>query len=294
MDRDRLTLLGVPIDSVGREGGTEHGPRALRELFADASLRDAGDTKQTVRGLERDPENGWLAYPDIVRMSLEVRERVAAITAAGEVPVVMGGCCTLLPAALAGARGSLGEIGLAYIDGHLDLFTGQTSPTGEGADMPVAAALGLAPPELLEVIGETPVVDPARIVFIGARDQEELDLIKPLPEGLGIRRIEYRDSLRHVDLNHLGESIERELTAGGGRFWMHLDVDVLDQVAFPATDYLMPDGLSMPELKAVFAPLAASPGLAGINVTCFNPEKDRDRTCGAALVNLLETTLIDD
>ncbi len=292
MDRDRLTLLGVPIDSVGREGGTELGPAVLRSNLSDAGLADAGDTKQMIRGLERDPANGWLAYPDVVKMSAEVRRCVAEITAAGEVPLILGGCCTLLPAALAGARDSLGEIGLAYYDGHLDLFTGKTSPTGEGADMPVAAALGMAPPELLEVLGEMPLVDPGRIAFVGARDQEELDLIAPLPAGLGIGRIEYRNSLRHSDLEHVGRSIADELTSGGGRFWLHLDVDILDRDAFPATDYLMPDGLSMPELKAVFGPVASSPGLIGINVTCFNPEKDRDGTYGSNLTDLLVSTLI--
>lgn len=292
MERDRLTLLGVPIDSVGRKGGTELGPAVLREKLSDSSLRDAGDTTQMIRGLERDRQNGWLAFPEILKMTTEVRQRVAEITAAGQVPLILGGCCTLLPAALAGARDSLGDIGLVYFDGHLDLFTGQTSPTGEGADMPVAATLGLAPPELLEAIGETPLVKPGRIAFVGARDQEELDLIAPFPDGLGIGRIEYRDTLRHADLAHLGKSIADELTAGGGRFWLHLDVDVLDREAFPATDYLMPDGLSMPELKAVLAPVAGSPGLIGVNVTCFNPERDKDGTCATALAKLLESTLI--
>lgn len=292
MDHDRLTLLGVPIDSVGREGGTELGPGSLRELLAPVSLRDDGDTKQLIRGLERDAGNGWLAFPDILKVTAETRERVAGITARGQVPVLLGGCCTLLPAALAGARDSLGDLGLAYFDGHLDLFTGETSPTGEGADMPVAAALGLAPPELLDLLGEGPVVDPARVVLVGARDREELDLIAPWPAGLGIGRIEYRDALRHSELARVGRSIANELTAGDRKFWLHLDVDVLDCDAFPATDYLMPDGLSLPELRALFAPLAGSPGLAGINVTCFNPEKDRDATCGPALASLLESTLI--
>ncbi|MEA5487192.1 arginase family protein, partial [Pseudanabaena sp. CCNP1317] len=114
----------------------------------------------------------------------------------------------------------------------------------------------------------------------------------PLPAGMGFSRIEYRDSLRHSDLEHLGRSIASELTAGEGRFWLHLDLDILDEEAFPATDYLMPDGLSMPELRAIFAPLAGSEGLIGVNVTCFNPEKDPDGSCGAALVEMLETTLI--
>lgn len=286
-----LTLLGVPIDSVGTAGGTELGPSVLRELIGPQGFEDAGDTSRQIRGLERDRQNGWLAFDDVVAMTAEVRERVAGLTAEGKVPVVLGGCCTLLPGALAGARDSLGEIGLAYFDGHLDLFTGTTSPTGEGADFPVAATLGIAPAELLEIIGETPVVDPARMALIGARDQEELDLIKPFPGGLGIGRIEYRDDLRHADLSRVGESIEAELTGGDSKFWLHLDVDVLDRGAFPATDYLMPDGMSVTELRSLMAPLAASPGLIGVDVTCFNPEKDPDGSCGAALADLLRTTL---
>lgn len=291
MDRGPLTLLGVPIDSVGKAGGTELGPAALRELLGPEGFEDAGDTSQQIRGLERDVKNGWLAFEDIVKMTAEVRSAVAGLTAAGKVPVLLGGCCTLLPGALAGARDSLGEIGLAYFDGHLDLFTGITSPTGEGADMPVAAALGIAPNRLLEVIGDTPVVDPGKIALIGARDQEELDLIAPLPDDLGIARIEYRDDLRHGDLTRVGESIAAELTGDGSKFWLHLDVDILDSDAFPATDYLMPDGLSMTELRALFAPLASSPGLAGVGITCFNPEKDEGGACGAELAELMRSTL---
>lgn len=290
-DRGPLTLLGVPIDSVGTAGGTELGPAALRELLGPEGFEDAGDTSQQIRGLDRNKANGWLAFDDILAMTREVRGRVAELTAAGKVPVVLGGCCTLLPGVLAGARDSLGAIGLAYFDGHLDLFTGQTSPTGEGADFPVATALGIAPGQLLEEIGDTPVVDPGKMIMIGARDQEELELIAPFPEGLGIARIEDRNDLRHEDLARTGESIAAELTDGGAKFWLHLDVDILDQAEFPATDYLMPDGLSMTELKSLIAPLAGSPGLIGVDVTCFNPEKDPEGTCGRELADLLGSTL---
>ncbi len=291
MRRDRLALLGVPIDSVGEAGGTELGPSGLRSCLSPG-LRDTGDTEVRLRGGRRDPASGWLDLDDIVRMSVEVRARVAGLTAAGEVPLVLGGCCTLLPAALAGARDSLGEIGLAYLDGHLDLFTGETSPTGEGADMPVAAILGMAPPALLEVIGPVPVVTPEEVVLVGARDQEELDLIAPLPEGLGIGRIVDREALRGANLAETGRSIASGLERDGRRFWLHLDVDVLDEQAFPATDYLMADGLSREEAEDLIAPIAASDGLIGINITCFNPEKDPDRSCGAWLAGLLEATAI--
>ncbi len=291
MDADRFTLLGVPIDSVGEAGGTEHGPAALRKHLSPG-LRDAGDTEVRLRGGVRDPDSGWLDLEDVVRMSVEVRSRVAALTAAGEVPLVIGGCCSLLPAALAGARDSLGEIGLAYFDGHLDLFTGRTSPTGEAADMPVAAALGMAPDSLIEALAPVPVVAPGRMALIGARDEEELDLISPLPEGLGIGRIVEREALRGADLADVGRSIAAELSREDRRFWLHLDLDVLDREAFPATDYLMDGGLTFDELRSLIAPIASSPGLIGLNLTCFNPEKDPDGRCGASLADLIETTAI--
>ena len=151
--------------------------------------------------------------------------------------------------------------------------------------------MGIAPDPQLEQLGATPVVTPGRMALIGARDQEELDLIAPFPAGLGIGRIEYRDDLRHEDLARVGEAIADELTGDGGRFWLHLDVDVLDRTAFPATDYLMPDGLSMAELRALMNPIASSPGLIGVDVTCYNPEKDADGSCGTELAELMRATL---
>ncbi len=291
MEAGRLTLLGVPIDSVGQAGGTENGPSVLRRHLS-SDLSDAGDTRIRLRGGDRDPGCGWLDFGDVVRMSTEVRRRVAEITAAGQVPLILGGCCAFLPAALAGARDSLGEFGLAYFDGHLDLFTGDTSPTGEAADMPVAATLGMAPAPLLEAIGPVPVVTPGRMVLIGARDPEEAELVAPLPDGLGIGRILDRESLRDADLAGTGASIAEDLSRHGGHFWLHLDLDVLDQEAFPATDYLMDDGLTLEELRNLIEPIAASRGLIGLNLTCFNPDKDPDGSCGRWLAELIEATAI--
>ena len=55
-------LIGVPIDSVGRSGGTELGPAALRELGIVAALEaaDGGDLEIRIRGADatRRPELG--------------------------------------------------------------------------------------------------------------------------------------------------------------------------------------------------------------------------------------------
>jgi arginase len=285
---DRV-LLGVPIDSVGEAGGTEHGPVALRAALAGAGLADAGDTERRLRGGRRDPETGWQDFDQVLEMTSEVRARVAELIGAGRVPIVLGGCCSLLPGALAGARDALGDCGLAFIDGHMDTYEGHTSPTGEAADMPVAALLGHAPPPLVERLGPTPVAVGSRISLLGSRDPEEAADVSG-PGELGIVDHRDRESLRGADLGAVGvETAHRHERAG--RFWVHLDVDVLDQAEFPATDYLMPDGLTLAELEALLAPLLSSPALAGVNLTCFNPDKDTDGEGAAALARLLGPSL---
>ena len=39
----------------------------------------------------------------------------------------------------------------------------------------------------------------------------------------------------------------------GTPYWVHLDLDVLDEQVLPATDYLMPGGLTFPELGGCYA-----------------------------------------
>jgi arginase len=80
--------------------------------------------------------------------------------------------------------------------------------------------------------------------------------------------------LRATGLAAAGARAAQRLARDGGRFWVHLDVDVLDEQAMPATDYLMPDGLQWDELAALLRPLGASPGLAGLSLGCLNPQKD--------------------
>ncbi|HEY2715971.1 MAG TPA: arginase family protein [Solirubrobacterales bacterium] len=170
-----LTFIGVPIDSVGRDGGAEHGPEVLRELGLPAALggEDAGDLPLRIRGEERDPATGLLGSDDVLASTRAIRAAVAERLGQGERPFLGGGCCAELPGALAGARDALGEpVGLVHLDGHQDLYDGATSTTGEAADMPISVVLGLGPEAWVEAAGGASA-DPRRTALVGFRDQEE-------------------------------------------------------------------------------------------------------------------------
>jgi arginase len=284
-----FAYIGVPIDSVGRGGGAEHGPSALRELGLPGALggEDRGDLDLKIRGGERDPETGILAGADVLAATATIRATAAREVGAGVRPFLAAGCCAVLPGALAGARDALGPVGLVHLDGHLDLYDGETSPTGEAADMPISVALGLGPAAWVEAAGGASVA-PERTALVGFRDQaESLEYGMRQPETISPEPIQR--SLEELRVGNPGAATAAVVSELAARVpvWLHLDVDVLDQDVFPATDYLMPDGLSWDELGDVLAPLLASPRLIGASLACYNPEKDPGLTCGRALVDAL-------
>jgi len=284
-----FTFLGVPIDSVGRSGGTEHAPAAFRGHSHEAdpwSAADAGDLDVRIREDVRDPASGVIAIDDVVAMTREIGDAVEGLRRDGRIPFVMGGCCSLVPGALAGARRVDPGVGLVYLDGHLDLYDGETSPTGEAADMPIAVVLGRGPSVWVDAAGS--VADPDRVWLLGPRDLEEaLGYGHPHPDDIAGLTFTDADTIRASGPGAVG----RATADAAGPCWVHLDVDVLDEAAFPATDYLMPGGLQLAELGDLLRPLVASPSLVGISIGCYNPDKDPGGANGDALTGLFRDAL---
>jgi arginase len=254
------------------------------DLLGRIGAEDRGGLDVRIRGEERDPATGVIAIADTLATTAAVRAAVRDIVADGRRPLVLGGCCALVPGALAGLRDAVGALGVAYVDGHVDVYDGTTSPTGEGADMPMSVAFGRGPDAWVDAAGGASVA-PADVVVLGARDPEEAADIADLRAGtLAALEVLGPVELRAEGLRAAGARAARRLGAHGRPFWVHLDVDVLDERAMPATDYLMPHGLEFNELAQLLAPLGSSPALAGLSLGCLNPEKDPDgsyteRTC---------------
>lgn len=272
------TVVGVPFDCTGRFAGCERLPAALRSvgLVERLGFHDAGNLQVVVADPQRDRDTGIVGFRDQVAAAGVIRERVGALLEGGRRPLLLGGDCTLLVGALAAARGHAGRVGLAFVDGHLDFYDGGSSPTGEAADMELAILCGVGPEALTNVAGDPPVVRPEDVVVLGARDAAEAaEDGAPDPErvapGLSVHE---PDGIRAAGPTELGERVASRLAADPGSFWLHLDLDVLDEKALPAVDYPQPGGLNWDELADLVRPLASSPALAGADVTILNPTLD--------------------
>jgi arginase len=224
----------------------------------------------------------------VVRFSLDLARSLEPILARGDFPLVIGGDCSLL-LGTALALGRMGPFGLAFVDGHQDLLTPETSHTGGAAGMDLALACGVGPPGLTRLAGLLPLVDPALVLLLGDRSGDS-----GYP-GANIRRLRspmFRAPLpvlrRRGAGNVCAEGLAHLRHLGQDRVWLHLDVDVLDDDIMPAVDSRQAGGLSWTELDDLLHVLLTSGMLTGMEVTILDPDLDPDGRCVEAMASALE------
>lgn len=285
-------IVGVPIDCSGRFTGVERMPAALRSagIARRLNIPDFGDLPAVIDDPIRDQTTGIIGYQAVCTASHVIQDGIAALLRQNQQPLVMGGCCTLLIGVFAALRAEIGTVGLAFIDGHLDFYDGRSSPTGEAADMELAILTGIGPAELTGLNGVSqPLVQPRHTVVLGYRDSEQAErdgAPDPATAAPGITLYDAQ-TIRHDNAQERGQKTVTRLEAEPGRFWLHLDLDVLDSEILPAVDYLMPGGLDWETFIQLARPLAHSPALVGADVTIYNPALDPDGRCAQHIIDAL-------
>ena len=277
-----------------KPSGVELLPEALiREGIIDRlRARHAGRVEpQTPYRVERDAVTGTLNAAGIATYSQSLADAVGEVIDRGEVPVVLGGDCSILLGNLLALR-RRGRCGLLFIDGHADFYNPEANPNGEAASMDLALATGRGPDILANIEGRRPLVADEDVVVFGYRDASEQLAYgsPPLPgevKSFDLAQIRSRgvDAAAHDAIMHLTRH------RGPGAFWIHLDADVLHDTIMPAVDYRLPDGLSWEELAATIRIAMASQRAIGLEITIYNPKLDSDGSSGRGLVKVLGDVL---
>ena len=287
----RWVVIDAGLDCSGTGRGEAKAPAALRDAGVVTALgaRDAGDVPISVNDPTRDPVTGIVAVDELRMAVAAIRARVADALRRGDQPLVLGGDCTVVIGAAAAVRQRLGRFGLVFIDGHPDYLDGASSPTGESADMALAILTGHGPSGLVDLGGTPPLVEPADVVLVGHRSGD-------LGADVAAERARLPNVVTQVDSLALategGQRVGRRLVASRrGPWWLHLDLDVLDEGALPAVSYPQPGGLGWDDVTALLAALGADPGLVGVTVADFRPDLDADGWYARRIVDLLTVAL---
>ena len=284
-------VITVPYRYDEREEGLGAGPPALLaaglvDRLTTAGVAVAGTVEVSLPDEER--EAGRTAV-NIGLLGAHTAQAVGEALGAGETALVLAGDDTATVGVLAGlqrAHGAGAAIGMVWFDAHGDFNTPETSYSGILAGMPVAILAGLAGPLWRAAAGLAAPMPTDRIVLAGVRelDQKEETLLRSTDATiLTTQEVCVEEPLRRV----IGR-----LTATTERFWIHIDLDVLDPRHVPSASTPSPRGLEIDELVRGLGVVLATGRVAVVSVAGLNPGGgERGKRSIATTVALLERAL---
>ncbi len=283
--------LGLRPLRPRHEPGTWRAPQALTEAGLVEALAPALviDLERPTYSIEPQPGTKLRNGPAIRGFNLRLADIVADTIGRGAFALIIGGDCTILLGALAGARRS-GPLSLVHVDGHSDFRhpgnDDDNLPVGSAAGMDLAAATGRGETLLTDWPGIAgPLLRDDQVMQIGERENRDTDYAWRDIETTDITQV---DVFAAQELGAAGVLAKAELVlASHGRHWVHFDVDALDQAVMPAVDSPGSPGIDPDQLIAILAALVARPGCVGMNVTIFDPDLDPTGELAVWLVNFL-------
>src|SRR5215211_2924263 len=273
--------------------GVEALPEALLAVGLAERLAARRGERLSAPAFDRrvDPETGMLNPGGLRDYAPRLADAVGAVLDDGAFPIVLGGDCSILLGNTLALR-RRGRYGLLFLDGHADFYQPEAEPTGEAASMELALVTGRGPDIVTNLEGLRPLVRDEDVVVFGFRDAEHAAAEGSQPLAPALRAIDLATVRERGVVHSVRDALAHlERKDGPTGFWIHFDVDALDDAITPAVDYRLPDGLSWDELTAVLRAAVASGRSAGLGVTIFNPTLDADGQIAHALVDALVVEL---
>lgn len=298
----KVGVIGIPLGFGAGKRGSGLGTRTVRQANVrgkklEEHISDLGyevhdwEDLELPRPLEDSNEN-----PKFLSEMMESVEKiipaVKKILEAGELPIILGGDHSIALPTFSAIQSHFheksGEVGLIWFDAHADMNTPDTSPSGNLHGMPLAHLLGKGLPQLVNLEGFAPKINPKYFVHIGARDLDNGE--KELIRELGINCL----TMYEIDRFGMNYCIEKALEIVGkapNGFAVTFDVDSLDPIDAPGSGTLVRGGISYREAHLALERIAETDKMRSFEIVEVNPMLDTNNRTSELAVELILSVL---
>jgi arginase len=288
----KIRVIGVPLDLGQSRRGVDMGPSAVRVAGLEARLEvlghiveDGGNVAVAIPEQKTEGQPNAKYLKEITATCTKHAELVLKTMESGLVPLALGGDHSMAAGTVSGVaeyyRRQNQKIGLLWIDAHADINTPQSSPSGNVHGMPLAAILGLGPPELANIFNFSPKVEAKNTVLVGVRDIDATE--KQNVRRAGIQVFTMRD----IDERGMRTVMEEALRmAGQGTAGYHVSVDMdwVDPEDAPGVGTPVRGGATYREAHLAMEIIADHGRMLSLEIVEVNPVIDEhNRTADLAV-----------
>jgi arginase len=281
-----VDIAGVPLDLGAGRRGVDMGPSAFR-------IANLGQRLAVLGYPIRDHGNIPVPIPEVIgiqdqhaRYAREIGEVCQSLyllvrdsQLAGHIAISLGGDHSLAAGSIAGSADAMHRrnrpLGVLWIDAHADMNTPESSPSGNVHGMPLACVLGKGPPEIVNVGGFSPKVDPGLCAVVGLRNLDDRE--KEIVRQSGVRAY----TMMEIDRRGMAAVIEEALailTKDDAALHVSLDMDSVDPSVAPGVGTPVRGGLSYREAHLVMEMVAETQRLTALDVVEVNPILDNQNS----------------
>ncbi len=233
------------------------------------------------------------AVAAISQMSLQLARQVDHCVLNKEPFVTLGGdhsCAIGTWSGAAHALSSKGDLGLIWVDAHMDAHTFATTPSRNIHGMPVACLLGYGEAALIEVLQKMPKIKPGHLCLIGVRSYEEGEAA--LLQSLGVRCFKM-DEVAQKGLDAVMQEAIQIVTQGTVAYGISIDLDGLDPDEVPGVGSKVAGGLGLQALAdALACYVCGDVRFIGAEIAEFNPHLDVNGKTVRCIQSLLEALFV--
>ena len=292
---DKIRIIGVPMDLGASRRGVDMGPSALRVAGLQSRLKqltrqveDAGNV--SVPQAEEQPfgEKKARYLEEISQTCKSLAEMVRKALDEDMLPLVLGGDHSIAVGTVAGAAAHFKQkgkrIGVVWLDAHGDMNTPDSSPSGNVHGMPLAAIVGSGPPELTEIAGFKPMVEPRNVSLVGIRDLDAKE--RRFAKESGVHVFTMRDIDERGMRDVMAEAL-RFATDDTAGVAVSLDMDFVDPTDAPGVGTPVRGGVTYREAHLALEMIADSKAMISFELVEINPVIDLHNTTAILGVELI-------
>jgi arginase len=291
----KIRIIGVPMDLGASRRGVDMGPSALRVAGLHSRIKQLNYQVEDLGNISvKQPEEmpvgekraKYLA--EIAEACKDLAEATEKSLEDGFLPLILGGDHSIAAGAATGVsahfRKEKKQVGYIWLDAHGDMNTPDSSPSGNVHGMPLAAIMGYGAPELVDLMGFQPKIEPQNIVLVGIRDLDAQE--RKLVKKSGVHVFTMRDiderGMREVMSDALKYAMDD--TDGIG---VSLDMDFVDPSDAPGVGTPVRGGVTYREAHLAMEMIADSDAMVSLEIVEINPvidEHNRTALLGVELV----------